>query len=370
MDDRVKNKKIILYTILEFTALMLMLCVGGAWDWVNMEFSLARMQTSRFWQEAITKSILYTSAMFVATLGYLQRHELGDDRYMTLLQEYRGRLPFKDKRKKQFETFLDDYKNVEIKKEYIRTMLNSRLYKIQKHEKDDWVDDYFLAKKCEDVKNFEFSSKKSQAYFKKRTRLELMLDDKFIDEHWMQIRCKHPRISPSQFGYYLDIRRNRDNKYKLDNEIVKDTSKKLSTKSISVIITSMLIAAFILAPDTNELAGQAHSWVVVLFRYLIRVAMMALSFGMGIFNGKYLFEDNYLLPLINRNTVLDEFKEWVDVHPVETLGVEAVRKEVEEELKKEFEKKLEKAKQEIQQQAIDLVKNYNKDKDTSVGEAS
>lgn len=361
MEDRMKHKKIILYSILEFTALMLMLVVGGAWDWVHMKFSLERMGTSAFWQEAITKSILYTSAMFVACLFYLQRHELNDERYMELLASYRGRLPFKDARKKQFETFLEDFKNVDIKKEYIRTMLNSKLHKLQKHEKDDWVDDYFLAKKCEDKSEFKFSSAKSEKYFKKRTRLELMLEDEFIDEHWMQIHCQHPRILASQFGYYLDIRRNRDNKYKLDNEIVKDASRKLTWKSISVIITSMLIAAFILAPDANELAGEAHSWVVILFRYVIRVCMMAFSFGTGVFNGKYLFEDNYLLPLINRNAVLDEFKEWMDIHPVQEKGIEAIRAEIEKELRKEYENKLTTAKEEIKNQAVKTIEELQRD---------
>lgn len=362
MEDRVKNKKLVLYTILEFSVLMLMLIAFGAWDWVNMEFSLSRMGTGKFWQDAITKSILYTSAMFVATLGYLQRHELNDTRYSDLLSSYRGRLPFKDARKKQFETYLDDFKNVEIKKEYIRTMLNTRLLKIQKHEKDDWVDDYFLAKKCDDPKEFEFSSKKSALYFKKRTRLELMLEDSFIDEHWMQIRCKHPRIFASQFGYYLDIRRNRDSRYKLDNEIVKDTSRKLSAKSVSVIISSMLIAAFILAPDTNELANTANAWVVIMFRYVIRIGMMAASFGMGVYNGKYLFEDNYLLPLINRNTVLDEFKDWVDIHPVEEKGVEAIKDQIEAELRKEYENKLQNAKEEIKTQAIKQIEELKNDR--------
>jgi hypothetical protein len=127
-----------------------------------------------------------------------------------------------------------------------------------------------------------------------------------------------------------------------------------------------------LQPSTNELLEQANGWVVLLIKYIIRVVMICISFATGIWTAKTCFNDNYLLPLINRNEILDRFKRWLDINPVIEKGVDAIRKEVEDELKLKYEKelseKLNTAKKEIQEQAIKLVEEFQSKKD-NVGTA-
>lgn len=359
MDQKVKNKKLILYTMLEVVVVLIMTIVGNMWDWVNMEFHPEAIATSAFWEDTIIKSTLYSGALVLAILLKLQKLELKDTRYDDLLEQYRGKLYLKNNNKTAFATYVDKKLNPEIKKEYLRTKLNAKLYRIQKHERDSWLMDYFKAKEMDDPAAYQFSGLFngyfSKRYFYKRTRVEAMLEDSFIDEHYMQLKCKYPRVSVSQFGYYLEVSRNKDEQYKLNNEVVKDVAGQALLKIISVFFISIGLTIMALQPSTNELLEQANGWIVLLIKYIVRIVMICLSFATGIWTANTTFNDNYLLPLTNRINILDAFELWLNVNPVKELGVDSIKKELEQELRAEYEKKLLKAKED----AIKVVEQFN-----------
>lgn len=362
MDKKVKNRKRILYTTLEVTVILIMTMVGNMWDWVNMQFRPDLIGTSAFWEDTIVKATLYSGSLILAILLKLSKLELEDTRYDDLLGQYRGKLDVKSNNAEAFDNYLETDLNPRIKKEYIRTKLERKLYRIQKHERDNWAMDYFKAKDSGELENYNFSSRFSKRYFIKRTRIEAMLDGNFIEEHWMNMSVKCPRVSSTQFGYYLEIGRNRDERYKLTNEVVKDVFKQGALKVVTVFFISICFTVMALQPQTNELLEQANGWIVLLIQYIIRVIMICLSFATGIFTAKNTFNDNYLLPLTNRIEILDTFKSWLDVNPVKVKGVKAVKEEVEQELRekyeKEFSEKLNIARKEIQEQAIKLVEEF------------
>lgn len=367
LDKKIKNRKRILYTLLEVVVILVMTMVGNMWDWVNMEFKPELIATPAFWEDTITKAILYSGALILAILLKLSKLELNDDRYDKLLEDYRGKLDIKGNNPEAFDLYLEKELNPRIKKEYLKTKLERKLYRIQKFERDSWCMDYFKAKESGELENYNFSSKLSKRYFIRRTRIEAMIDKDFIEKNWMNMSVKCPRISSAQFGYYLEIGRNKDERYKLNNNVAKDVTKQGALKIASVFFISMCFTIMALSPQTNQLLEQANGWIVLLIQYIIRVIMICLSFASGIWTAKTTFNDNYLLPLTNRINILDQFKSWLDINPIKVKGVEAVKKEVEQELKlkleKEYSEKLNTAKKEIQDQAIKLVEDFQKSQD-------
>ena len=367
MEKKVKNRKRILYTTLEVIVILVMTMVGNMWDWVNMEFRPDLIGTSAFWEDTIVKATLYSGSLILAILLKLSKLELEDTRYDDLIAKYREKLTIKEKNPEAFDTYLEKDLNPRIKKEYIKTKLERKLYRIQKHERDSWAMDYFKAKETGELENYLFCGRLSKRYFIKRTRIEAMLDSEFIESHWMNMSVKCPRISSAQFGYYLEIGRNKDERYKLNNEVVKDVVRQGALKVFTVFFISMCFTIMALQPQTNELLAQANGWIVLLIQYIIRVIMICLSFATGIWTAKETFNDNFLLPISNRNNILDQFNNWLDTNPIKVKGLEAVRKEVEDELKLKYEKelseKLDTAKKEIQKQAMQLVEDYQKTQD-------
>ena len=374
MDKKVKNRKRFLYTVLEVVTILVMTMVGNMWDWVNMQFRPDLIATGEFWESTITKSILYSGALILAILLKLSKLELADVRYDDLLAKYRSKLDTKEKNTEEFDNYLETSLNPKIKKEYIRTKLERKLYRIQKFERDSWCMDYFKAKDTGELENYKFCSWFSKRYFIRRTRIEAMMDKDFIERNWMNMSVKCPRVRSAQFGYYLEIGRNKDERYKLNNEVVKDVTKQGALKIISVFFISMCFTIMALSPQTNQLLEQANGWIVLLVQYIIRVIMICLSFATGIWTAKTTFNDNYLLPITNRIEILDQFRCWIDTNPVKVKGIKAIKEEVEAELKVKYEKELQEkinnAKKEIQEQAIKLVEEYQKANNNDVKEVA
>lgn len=371
MEDKVKSKKTALYTSLEILLILIMTIVGNMWDWVNMTFRPEAVATGAFWQSVIIKATLYSCSLVLAIILKMQKLELKDLRYDSLYEDYRLELVFKNEHRDQFTDYVDSELNPRIKKEYLRTKLNTKLAKIQKHERDSWVQDYFNCKQCSDYKQFEFSGwfkgYFSKKYFLKRTRIEEMLKDDFIEANWQYMAVKYPKISATSFGYYLDIRRNRDTKYKVNNEAAKDISRKGTLKVAQTILMSIILTVFALQPQVNELLDQANGWVVLLIEYIIRVFMVIMSFVMGIWTAKRVFSDNFLLPLTNRIDILQDFKGWADKHPVKELGVDAVREQVRQELEESYKKQLEETKKAVTLEAEKIIAEYKHKVDKQEG---
>ena len=371
MDTKTKNRKTALYTTLEILLILTMTIVGNMWDWVNMSFEPERITTGVFWQEVAVKATLYSCTLVLAIILKMQKLELKDMRYDKLYADYRAELPFKNDHRDQFTDYVDNELNPRIKKEYLRTKLNTKLSRIQKHERDSWVQDYFRAKESGDYKTFEFSGwfhgYFSKRYFKKRIRIEEMLTDDFIDKNWQYMSVKYPRISTTSFGYYLDIKRNRDDKYKVNNEAPKDIFNRGALKVAQTILISVIFTVFALKPQMNELLEQANGWIVLLIEYIIRVFMMTLSFAMGIYTAKTVFSDNFLLPLTNRIDILEDFEIWFDKNPVKELGVDAVKDQVRQELEDSYKEKLEAAKKVVKEEAERQIAEYKRTKDLQEG---
>lgn len=363
MEQKVKTRKRVLYTTLEVVVILVMTMVGNMWDWVNMQFKPELIATGEFWESTVTKAILYSGALILAILLKLSKLELADTRYDELLEKYRGKLKTKESNPEAFENYLDITLNPRIKKEYIRTKLERKLYRIQKFERDAWCMDYFKAKESGELENYKFSSWLSKRYFIRRTRVETMLDNNFIENNWMNMSVKCPRVSSAQFSFYLEIGRNKDERYKLNNQVVRDVTRQGALKIASVFFFSMCFTIMALSPQTNELLEQANGWIVLLIQYIVRVVMICLSFAAGIWTAKETFNDNYLLPISNRINILDDFISWIDTNPVKIMGVNAIRQEVEAELKKKYEQELNNAKEEITKQAMQLVDDFKSEQE-------
>ena len=97
MEDFNKNRKIALYTFLELIALLALTMMASMWDWVNMGFSLSKISTKEYWNNVIIQAVMYSCALILGNLLKLEKLELKDSCYDSLLSTYRNdKLPIKD----------------------------------------------------------------------------------------------------------------------------------------------------------------------------------------------------------------------------------------------------------------------------------
>lgn len=339
MNESVRKRKVALYTFLEFIASFTLTMVASMWDWVNMNFTLSRIATSEYWDSVIIQTIMYTCALLLFTLIVLEKMELKNPEYHDLYSDYQEtHFPKKDK---GFEPYVNDVLNPEIKKEFLHKKYERKLYRLDKFSKDRWKIDYSEANKLEDPLTYNFKSKWSKKYYIKRSELEFINSDKYINDNYEILSVKYPKVNAYAFTKYLDIKMSDKTKYKVENKAAKGLLVKITNKLIYTALGSTVIGLLIINPDTNQLLEQANGWIAIIISYIIRVAMITVNSIMGVYTGRSLFVDNFILPINNRIRILDEYDIYKKDHPALT-EIEKEHQKAKNEAKKEFDKEVDK----------------------------
>lgn len=339
MNDSLKRKKIALYTILEVVATFTLTMVASMWDWVNMNFTLSRIASSEYWDSVIIQTVMYTCALVLGTLITLEKMELKSQEYNDLYKYYQDVMfPKKDK---GFEPYIDNVLNPSIKKDFLHKKYERKLYRLDKVAKDRWKIDFLEANKLEEPLTYNFTSKWSKKYFIKRSELEFINSDEYIDNNYEVLSVRYPRVNAHAFTKYLNIKMSDRTKYKVENKVAKGLTFKIANKLFYTALGSTIIGLLIVSPDTNQFLEQANGWIAIFIQYIIRVAMITANFIMGIYSGRSLFIENFILPINNRNRILEEYEIYKKDHPALT-EIEKEHKKAKEEAKEEFDKEVEK----------------------------
>ena len=338
MNDNLKRKKIALYTILEVVATFTLTMVASMWDWVNMNFTLSRIATSEYWDSVIIQTVMYTCALVLGTLITLEKMELKSQEYNDLYKYYQDVMfPKKDK---GFEPYIDNVLNPSIKKDFLHKKYERKLYRLDKVAKDRWKIDFLEANKLEEPLTYNFSSKLSRKYFIKRSELEFINSDEYINNNYEILSVRYPRVNAHAFTKYLDIKMSDRTRYKVENKVAKGLTFKIANKLFYTALGSTIIGLLIVSPDTNQFLEQANGWIAIFIQYIIRVAMITANFIMGIYSGRSLFIENFILPINNRNRILEEYEIYKKDHPAYT-EIEKEHIKAKEEAKQEFDKEVE-----------------------------
>ena len=311
MDTENKNRKIALYTFLELIALLALTMVASMWDWVNMGFSLAKIQTKAYWNNVILQTVMYSCALVLGNLLKLEKLELKNKAYDDLLSIYRtDKLPIKDE---NFVTYVTIILNPSIKKEFLRKKYENKLARLEKYSFDSFQLCYNKAVNAPDFREFvkkEVKNPFKKIYCYRRHNLEEIRSDEYINAHYQSMFVRYPKVNPYSFTYYLSIKMNDRTKYQTENKTARDMSIKLSRKLVYAVLSSTIIGLLVINPDANQLLEQTNGWIALMIQYIVRVGMITANFIMGIYNAKTIFNDNYLRPINNRIRMLDEYQDF------------------------------------------------------------
>ena len=338
MSDKTKKRKVALYTFLEVVATFILTMVGAMWDWVNMEFTLSRVTTQAYWDNVVIQTIMYTCALVLGTLLTLEKLELKSKEFQDLYSHYQDTMyPKKDK---GFDLYINEVLNPNIKKEFLHKKYEKKLYRLDKFAKDRWKIDFREASKLDEPLTYNFKSRWSKRYFIRRCELELINSNEYIDENYEILSVRYPRVNAYAFTKYLDIKLSDTTKYKVENKVAKGMATRISRKMLYSVLGATIIGLLIINPDSNQLLEQANGWIAVMIQYIVRVAMICGNFVMGIYSGRNLFIDNFILPINNRNRILEEYDIYKKDHPALT-EIELEHKKAKLEAEKEFNTKVE-----------------------------
>ena len=345
MEEQTRNRKIALYTFLEFVALLILTMVGSMWDWVDMRFTLSKITTTRYWNDVAIQTVMYSCALVLGNLLKLEKLELKSQEYFDLLHTYRtDKLPYKDD---LFVDYVFKVLNPSIKKIFLRKKYENKLARLEKFSKDsyqleyDRVEEHIAA--GGNIKEYYFKNRFTKHYYFRRKELELLKSDEYIEKHWQSMYVNYPKVNPYTFTYYLNIKLNDRTMYQTENKTARDMSISLTRKVIYAILSATILGMLLINPDSNELLKQANGWIAIMIRYIIRVGMIAANFVLGVYNAKQLFNNNFLRPINNRIRMLDEY------HVYKLENKWNSKEDIEKEIQKRVEDKVKPLIQELEE---------------------
>lgn len=340
-ESSTRTKKLTLYTVLEIVAVLIMCFVGGCFDWVHLKFTFDKFGTWGFYETVLQKWILYSCALLIGTFFKLEREELNNRDYYFTLGLYRAYLQHK---LESFANFIERTFNPKTKKLYMKQSTENKLIRLDHFAKDDWRIEFNDAVESNDIEHWNWKNKKSKKYGLRRIQLQRMLTKEYIEENWKDTHIKYPAVSARVFTYYLRKNISPDQNYRVTNETAKDMGKAVGKKLLMVFLVSVMFAMFLMQPQANELLQEAYGWIVMIIQYIIRVVVITINFFIGLYTGKTVFYDNFVLPIENRIRILIEYFSWeekidIDVQKVKLdFKVQFEKEEEERELKEQLKK--------------------------------
>lgn len=314
------KKKLVIYTTLEIICLFILCIVGNLFDFLNLGWTLERIVTLDYWRGVVQQFMLYSCSMILGYLSTLEKEDMKNKEYFQIMAKYRELLQSK---KQSFTLFIETYFNPNTKKHFIFLANQKKLYKLDRHSKDRWKIDYNKACKeyPDDILEYpvyntwesffqHIDHLRSRKYATKRRELEKLVSQEYIEENWEMISTRYPYVHAESFTENLSIHYTSDTEYKINNTATKDIAKMLPTKAITMMLWAIIWACVVYSPDIGQLGNQVSMWVTIIIKYVIRVAMMLINFGVGLYNAKKVFRENYILPIQNRNRILLEYITW------------------------------------------------------------
>lgn len=338
--------KYAIYTTIEIILAIILSIMSCMFDFVNLEFKPERVYEATFWYKTIVDSIMYSCAALLGMFFIIQRKDSEKNKqYMDTLDVYHYWWKFK---MDSFETFIDKFFNPRTKKERLKKKYDSKLYWQDKFAKEQWKLDFNDAVDTKQLENYNFSSKKSKKYFNKRTMLERLRSDEFIEKNWKSMSVRYPKVNSHAFTYYLDIHFNDNMQYRVENKIAKDMPKRILEKILLGVLFAAILAMFLINPDKDEFIDQTHAWIRIFLRCMVKVLMILFNLTIGSFGGSKLFKENYIIPLENRTRILQEYVDWQKVNDTEETYADKLLKAFYEQ--KKLSEEIDRKMQELQEQ--------------------
>lgn len=333
MDQAIKKKKIALYTTLQVIGILALTIIGSCWDWMNFGWTFSKIATWKYWEGVIQQMAMYSIALALGLLTTMEKEELTNEEYGSRLSVYRELIKCK---KQSFTTYIEFTLNPFIKKTAMKEKYSRKLYRLDKHSRDEWKLSW---RECKDMSDEEFRLYKPitrrrfinffgrifkgleyqektkysgwcKRYCAKRRRLEKLASDEYINENYEYSSVRYERVNPNVFTWSVRLGDSKQSQYQVENKAAVDIIASMLRKMLTVALTAIFIGCIVYDASASELLEQVNGWVSVLIKYVIRVIFIFVNYGMGVLTGKRVFYNNFTWVLINRIRILKEYINW------------------------------------------------------------
>ena len=191
-----------------------------------------------------------------------------------------------------FPYWIENVKNVDIKKEAWKNKINKKLLKLERKASDDDRHLFYdnTIPEEEKIKN---------KYYRLKMRFLSLLTNDFIDSNINTLQVKFQRLDAAIFDLPVNLE-HEDNKYQISSKTKSATVISLAVASVGLLVINILISG--LAFGANDAILLA-----TIISLSIDLVFLSYQFLMGIFDSYRIVNTQELLPYVNRNRILKEY---------------------------------------------------------------
>lgn len=302
MQKRIDGK-IVLYTIFEILALLVLLMFMGLFDLMSFTFDFSRVSTWEYWSQIMVNAAAYGAAMALAYITKLERDYTKNDTFLKLKEKYSELLKLKTQ---TFPIWTQTVLNPRIQREAYDAAMNKKLYKLDKRANNQSRIDYYeLMKSKKPFGEFEFESKRSRKYCKKRMDIERLMSSEIADEQ-AKSYPHYTRVSPYAFTTDVGIDVGfKENPNEVQNKAGMEITLRVARKILTVFLVALMTGSI-----TTTLVGVDMPALAIIVQITSLVIAMGWSWFSGWFLGRSIFKRHYIDILEHRIRFLKEYSAW------------------------------------------------------------
>lgn len=266
------EKQKILKNMLNITMIFASLSILGIFNFAVFSFEWQRLTEPAYWSAVILKTITLILLFNTGINLFFDKNKDENTQLRKAVEEYQQKNKLRDI---DFDDWVNSVFNKSLKIEAYKIKMQKKLYRLTKHRH------YNIDKKNEILKQ---------------------LDPQYIEENIEYIRVKYKKVLPAAFSMSIDGSTKSNDMHIFSNEML-NRGKKTVSNIISMVLISALTTALIFT----------NSEVIVINAVL--QSILYILFGLwqmlqGILYCPKMIQEEYMLPVQNRNKILDKYIEY------------------------------------------------------------
>ena len=280
--------------------LLIILIVFGCFDFATLHFHYEYLQDISYWTGIITKTIADICSFNIG-INFIIDDVIKRDKVLSEVKSIYEKL--NKHRQNDFEYFVINVYNVKLKKSAYIAKINKRIYNLNKKAKsEDKI--LYSSEKAEDK-----DAKLKNKYCIKRSQLELLKSDKYIDKNIASLDVKFAEVDPAVFEIEID------GSQKVETAKVNGSVGKARTFASlnivwGVLIISILTTSIVLEADKEQFETQAIQAMHYMQKAFSDIGIVLWQFLHGILKTKSIVSKELTTPYSQRVKVLKEYYAW------------------------------------------------------------
>lgn len=301
VQDLIASKKeFITKQIINAVLVLIIMIVFGCFDFAHPSFHFEYLANTSFWTGIIGKVVAVVCAYNIGINFIIDDVITKDDVLISAKVLYEK---LNDCRDKDFDYFVYNIFNRRKRKEAYISKIDRQIYLLNKISKRS--DRILYSNDDPNKQDLKLKNK----YCIKRTELEELKKDEFIEKNLENLNVRYKDIDPAIFRLEIDSRI-KSNQIQVNGSIAKGRMKSTSSVILSVVGIAAFTTALVLEPDKEQFENQAIAAMNYCLKAVADAGTIIWQLFHGMINAKNIVSQQLTNSYAGRNTVLEAYYQW------------------------------------------------------------